>query len=292
VKVAVVAHAGKSLGGGLLELRRVLAREGVDDPLWFEVPKSRKAPKQVERALDEGAELLFAWGGDGTVQRCLHVLAGSRTPIAIVPAGTANLLATNLGIPADIEEAVQIGLGGVRRAIDVGRINGERFGVMAGAGLDAAMIRDADAGLKDKIGRVAYVWTGARNVKAEQFRAKIRIDDTGWFDDKASCILVGNVGNLFGGIEAFDDARPDDGELELGVVTADGLVAWTRTMVRTAVGTTARSPFVQVTRARKIEIDFSRKILYQLDGGERETVKSLEIEVEPAAIEVCVPGAS
>jgi len=83
-----------------------------------------------------------------------------------------------------------------------------------------------------------------------------------------------------------------EGGRAVGVVTADGLVAWTRTMVRTAVGTTARSPFVQVTRARKIEIDFSRKILYQLDGGERETVKSLEIEVEPAAIEVCVPGAS
>ena len=111
------------------------------DPLWYEVPKSRKAPKQVKRALDEGAELVFAWGGDGTVQRCIDVLAGTGTPLAIVPAGTANLLATNLGIPQDIEGAVAAGLGGARRAIDVGRLNGERFGVMAGAGLDAAMMR-------------------------------------------------------------------------------------------------------------------------------------------------------
>jgi diacylglycerol kinase family enzyme len=110
------------------------------------VPKSRKAPKQVKRALAEGAELVFAWGGDGTVQRCIDVLAGTGTPLAIIPAGTANLLATNLGIPGSIEEAVATGLHGARRTIDVGRLNGERFAVMAGAGLDAAMIRDADAG--------------------------------------------------------------------------------------------------------------------------------------------------
>ncbi len=207
-----------------------------------------------------------------------------------MPAGTANLLATNLGIPSDIEEAVRIGLGGTRRTIDVGRLNGERFGVMAGAGFDAAMIQDADAGLKDRIGRIAYVWTGARNVKAKPFGAKIRVDGTGWFDDTASCILVGNVGNLFGGIEVFDDARPDDGMLELGVVTAEGYVQWARTMARTAVGTSAKSPFVQVTRARSIEIKLDRKVLYEMDGGDREEVKKLEIEVEPGAIEVCVPA--
>jgi diacylglycerol kinase (ATP) len=291
-RVAVVAHAGKTTGGGLLELRRALEDSGIDDPLWYEVPKSRKAPRQVKRALEEGAELVFAWGGDGTVQRCIDVLGGTGKPLAIVPAGTANLLATNLGIPSDIPEAVRIGLEGARRAIDVGRLNGERFGVMAGAGLDAAMIRDADAGLKDRVGRIAYIWTGARNIKAKPFEAKIRVDGTAWFDDKASCILVGNVGNLFGGIEAFDDAKPDDGMLELGVVTAEGLVDWARTMARTAMGATAKSPFVQITRARTIEVTLSRKVLYELDGGDREKVKSFLVEVEPGAVEVCVPVAT
>ena len=291
-RVAVVAHAGKSVGGGLVELRRVLEDAGVADPLWYEVPKSRKAPKQVKRALDEGAELVFAWGGDGTVQRCIDVLAGTNVPLAIVPAGTANLLAANLGIPGDIEGAVATGLHGTRRAIDVGRLNGERFGVMAGAGLDAAMIRDADAGLKDRVGRIAYVWTGARNIGSKPFKAKIRVDGATWFDDTTSCILVGNVGNLFGGIAAFDDARPDDGMLELGVVTAESMLEWARTIARTAVGTTDRSPFVQITRARTIEVTLKKKVLYQLDGGDREKVNSFQIEVEPGAIEICVPVAS
>ena len=196
-KVAVVAHAGKTFGGGLVELRHVLEEEGIVDPFWVEVPKSRKAPKQVKRALKDGAELLFVWGGDGTVQRCLDTVAGTKVPVAIVPAGTANLFATNLGIPQDIRQAVAIGLRGERRRLDVGRFNGERFGVMAGAGFDAAMIRDADGGLKDRLGRVAYVWTGSKNLRAKPFKAKISVDGASWYDDKASCILVGNVGRLF-----------------------------------------------------------------------------------------------
>jgi diacylglycerol kinase family enzyme len=111
-KVAVIAHAGKSFGGGLPELRRELKRQGVNDPLWIEVPKSRFATKQVKRALAEGCELLFVWGGDGTVQRCIDAAAGSEAALAILPAGTANLFATNLGIPQDIAQAVSIGMRG------------------------------------------------------------------------------------------------------------------------------------------------------------------------------------
>ena len=76
------------------------------------MPKSKQAPKKVEQALENGAELVFAWGGDGLVQQCVDVLAGSKATLAILPAGTANLFATNLGIPKDIEAGVRIGLHG------------------------------------------------------------------------------------------------------------------------------------------------------------------------------------
>ncbi len=293
MKVAVVAHSGKTLGGGLAELRRVLAAEGVDDPLWYEVPKSRKAPAQVRRALKEGAELVFAWGGDGMVQRCIDVLAGSDVSLAIVPAGTANLVAANLGLPKDIEEAVAVGLRGERRSLDVGRFNGERFGVMAGAGFDASMIRDAgDGGLKARLGRVAYVWTGSQNLRAKPFRAEIEVDGAGWYKGKASCILLGNVGKLFGGVEAFEDARPDDGKLELGVVTAEGMLEWSRMIARAAVGRGDKSPFAQTTKARSVKVKLNRKILYELDGGDRTKVKAFKVKVEPGAVSVCVPAAT
>jgi YegS/Rv2252/BmrU family lipid kinase len=262
----------------------------VKEPFWCEVPKSRKAPEQVQRAVADGAELVFAWGGDGMVQRCVDVLAGSGVTLAIIPAGTANLFATNLGIPKDIGEAVAIGLRGERRKLDVGRLNGERFAVMAGAGFDAAMIRDAgDGGLKERFGRAAYVWTGSKNLRSKPFRAKIEVDGVDWYKGKASCILVGNVGELFGGVDAFEDARPDDGKLELGVVTAEGLVEWGRMIARAAVGTASNSPFAQTTKARSVKVKLDRKILYELDGGDRSEVKSFKVKVEPGVLSVCVP---
>ena len=288
--VAVIAHAGKTFGGGLVELRRVLEERGVADPLWFEVPKSRKAPKQVKRALEQGADLLFVWGGDGMVQRCIDSLGDSGATIAIIPAGTANLFASNLEIPQDIEKAVGIGLDGPRRTLDVGRMNDERFAVMAGAGFDAQMIREADGGLKDRFGRLAYVWTGTKQLGRKPFEAKIKVDGATWFDGQASSVLVGNVGKLFAGVEAFEDARPDDGKLELGVVTADGLLEWTRTIARTAVGSSSASPFVQTTKASSVKVKFDRKVLDELDGGDRKPVKALDIVIEPAAITVCVPA--
>jgi diacylglycerol kinase (ATP) len=287
--VAVIAHAGKSFGGGLSELRSVLERAGVADPLWYEVAKSKYSPKCVRRAIDEGADLVFVWGGDGMVQRCIDAVGEDDVPLAVLPAGTGNLLARNLGIPQDVEAAVGVGLHGARRTIDVGRINGERFAVMAGTGLDALMIKDADRGLKDRFGRAAYMWTGARHLRIEPFGAKIDVDGVRWFEGEAGCVLVGNVDKVFGGVSAFDDASPEDGRLELGVITAKGVTQWTRALVRTAVGSADKSPFVQTTKARKIRIRLDRKMPYELDGGDQPRTKKLKIRVEPAAVTICVP---
>jgi diacylglycerol kinase (ATP) len=288
MKVAVVGHAAKTIDGGLPELRRLLEREGVDKPLWYEVPKAKKASEQVRRALDEGAELVFAWGGDGTVRRCIDVLADTDADLAVIPAGTANLFAMNLGIPADIEGAVAVGLRGGRRKLDVGRFEEERFGVMAGAGFDAAMIRDADD-LKERIGRAAYLWSGSRNLRGDGFEAEIEVDGTDWYEGMATCILLGNLGEIFGGVEVFPDARPDDGVLELGIVTAEGLLQWTRTLARTAVGDPNRSRFVRTTKGSSVKVTLDRKVRYELDGGDRSKVKAFKVEVEERVLNVCVP---
>jgi YegS/Rv2252/BmrU family lipid kinase len=288
--VGVIAHGGKTLDGGLDELRRALRRHGVVDPLWSVVPKSRKAPKEVRRELKEGAELIFAWGGDGMVQRCVDVLAGTNAALAIIPAGTANLLASNLGIPKDLEAAVEIGLFGERLRLDVGRVNGEGFAVMAGAGFDARMIADADGRLKERLGRLAYVVSGAKHLRAKPFEARIDVDGDGWFRGQASCILLGNVGKLFGGVEVFAEARPDDGLLEVGVVTAEGAAQWLRTLARAALGSAHGSPYARTTTAHTVRIKLDRKVPYELDGGDRKKVKSLRVEVETGAVQVCVPS--
>jgi YegS/Rv2252/BmrU family lipid kinase len=292
-KVAVVAHQRKTLGGGLDELRRRITDEGVDELLWYEVPKSRKAPKQVHKAIKAGVDLLVVWGGDGIVQRSIDVLArekgGAKIPIAIMPAGTGNLLASNLGIPTDLEKAVELAFHGRRRRIDLGRLNGEYFAVMAGVGFDGAMIRDADRSMKDRLGKLAYVWTGLRHVNGSAPAARVLVDGVKWFDDEASCVLVGNVGTITGGIHAFDDAKPDDGWLDVGVATAQGAMQWARALGTMAVGRSDHSPFVRMTRARRVDVKLGSKLEYELDGGAREPVKRLSVQVAPGAVKVCVP---
>ncbi|NUT08258.1 MAG: diacylglycerol kinase family lipid kinase [Hamadaea sp.] len=288
-KIAVVAHRRKVLGGGLPELRERLADAGVTQPLWYEVPRSRKAPRRVRRALADGAERVLIWGGDGMVQRCADVLAGTGVSAAILPAGTANLLATNLGIPTDLEEAVRIALHGECKPLDLGRVNGEHFAVMAGAGFDASMIADTDRGLKDRIGKLAYVWTGLRHIDDRAVGVRVEVDGEEWFTGKTTCVLIGNVGEITGGIRAFPDARPDDGRLQVGVTTAEGALEWARTMGRMAVDRSDRSPFVQVTAGRRIRVRFDQRLRFELDGGARDRKRTLKAKVVPGALLICHP---
>jgi len=288
--VAVIAHSGKVLGGGLGRLRDVLTEQGVTDPIWLEVPKSRKVPSRVEQAIKLGADLIFVWGGDGSVQRCIDAAVGSPVTLAIIPAGTANLLANNLGIPIDLEQAVEVGLNGNNHTIDVGKINGEHFAVMAGIGLDALMIRDADSGMKDHFGRAAYIWTGARHIRSNPVRTTVRIDGHTWFDDKASCVLIANVGSIGAGVTAFDHASTDDGKLDVAVMTANGAWQWLRTLTRASIGHAEKSPLVQMTQATKITVETRKRLPYELDGGARPKTNKLRVHVVPHAVTIRVPS--
>ena len=228
-------------------------------------------------------------GGDGTVQRCIDAVAGTETAVAILPAGTANLLAANLEVPHDLAAAVQVGLHGDRRRLDTGSVNGERFTVMAGAGFDARMISAADRGIKGRLGRAAYLYAGARHLAARRVDATVEVDGKRFFQGKVSCVLAANVGKMLGGVEAFPKAQPDDGRLELGVVTARNPVQWAWTFGRLALGHPEESPFVDVTRGKKFRIRFGQKVRYELDGGARPATRKLRIEVHPGSITVCVP---
>jgi diacylglycerol kinase (ATP) len=288
--VAVVAHREKTLGEGLAGLRARLHDHGVTDPLWYEVDKSRKAAKAVRRAVRAGADLVLVWGGDGTVQRALDAAVGQDGPaMAILPAGTANLLATNLGIPIDLDASLAVALEGRVQPLDLGRVNGEHFAVMAGAGFDALVMRGADAGLKSRVGRVAYLWAGVRALSLKPARMRIDVDGRRWFRGRASCLLVGNMGDVFGGVELFPDARPDDGLLEVGVVTAENAWQWLRTLGRSIVAGPDGSPFVRSTRGRRIDVTLQRPMPYEIDGGDRPATRTLKIRVRPGAVRVRVP---
>jgi len=289
MKVAVLAHSTKTLGGGLPELRRVLDAAGIHNPVWIELAKSKQVAGEVERVLRRGVELIIAWGGDGMVQRCLDAIGDAKVRVAVIPAGTSNLLASSLGIPKDIEAAVQVALHGAQRRLDVGRFDGERFAVMPGAGFDAEMIRDADRSRRASAVRPmcsAAPATLARRASRPGSTSTARAGTGGrraacWWQTSASCSAASSC---------FDDAAPDDGLLDLGVVTADGRLQMARTVLRTALGGVEKSPFIRTTKARTVRVRLDRKVRYELDGGDRRKTKSFKISVEPAAVTICVPA--
>jgi diacylglycerol kinase (ATP) len=290
--VGVVVHTGKTLGKGPDDLRENLATAGVNDPLWCEVTKSKKAPKHVRRLLEAGVERLLVWGGDGTVRRCIDTIVAeeAKVELAILPAGTANLLATALGIPRDLHQAVDIAVNGSPQPIDVGVVNGEAFAVMAGTGFDAMMIRETDTATKQRFGRLSYVRAGARHVGMTGARVKVGVDGEPWFEGPAACVLVGNVGRILGGVTVFPDARFDDGLLDIGVLTARSLVDWLRVGVRAVFGRADASPFVHMTQGTAMTLRLDRKMPWQLDGGAKSPTKSLQIAVLPSRVPILVAG--
>jgi len=289
MRVAVVAHEGKTLGGGLDELRTLLTHEDVTEICWYEVKKSRREPRQVRKALKKAPDLLLVWGGDGMVQRCLDAVVGAEVIVGILPAGTANLLAYNLGIPHELPVALDIAFHGDTRRIDLGRFNGEHFAVMAGVGFDADMIQSANGALKGRLGRLAYVWSGLRAVGAEAARATIKLDGETWFEGDATCVLVGNVAKVMGGVEVFEGASPDDGWLDIGVSTAQGAFAWSRAMLHMGTGRAGASPYIKRTRAHRMTVKLASPLRYELDGGVRGTVTKVKVRVVPEAVAVRVP---
>lgn len=288
--IAVVVNSKKATPGGLSELRKEFEENAPSEVRWYEARNSRDSFDMARRALKDGAELLFVWGGDGTVQQCLNAVARRKAVLAILPAGTANLFATNLGIPHTIAEAVAVGLHGEERTLDVGIVNGERFAVMAGVGLDADMMHEADQSLKDRFGRLAYVWTGARASHKKSRRMRIKLDGRLWFDGRASCVILGQMGQIGAGMVAFPDSRPDDQLLDVGVVTAKSAAQWARVVGRIAVGHPDRSPLTRMGQGRKVDITLTRPTRYELDGGPRKKTKRLRAKIESGTLVVKVPG--
>jgi diacylglycerol kinase family enzyme len=161
---------------------------------------------------------------------------------------------------------------------------------MAGSGFDAIMIKEADRQLKDRLGRFAYVITGLRASGRRPVKARVDVDAKRWWRGKATCVLFGNMGTLTGGLVAFPGADPADGRLEVGVVTAASRLEWARVLTRLLLRQADRTPLTCTTRGRKVDVRFSKAVVYELDGGDRRPAKRLKVRVAPGAVRVAVPS--
>ena len=276
-------------------LRRRVATEvhaaGWRSAIWLETTPDDPGRTMAHRALEAGVDLVMVAGGDGTVRAVSSQLAGTEMPMALIPAGTGNLLARNLSIPLDTDAAIRLALHGRLTAIDMVTCTfddgKERFVVMAGMGLDAQIMESTDSGLKKVIRSGAYAVAAVQNAVPDPFTATITLDDEPPEQRQMVMALMGNVGTITGGMTLFPDATPTDGMVDLLLASPGKVVDWARLGAQILTGQEMEG--FTLTRARKVLIEVDRPVPFELDGDTAGSTRSLRAEVEEGALHVVVP---
>lgn len=293
-RAAVVINPMKSPGESFrASFFRLCETQGWEEPLWLETTKEDTGSGQARQALEAGVDVVIAAGGDGTVRCVAEVLAGTGTPIGLVPMGTGNLLARNLGV--DITDPVAASydvLSGTDVTVDVVRAtldhaeDGHVFLVMAGLGYDAAIMANTVDQLKDRVGWLAYVEAGIRHLPGRPVRAKISIDGQHAVRRRIRSVMVGNCGKIMGGVEIFPDAKVDDGVLDVVILAPVGRFGWLGVLAGVFGRNTTKNASVEYFAGKSAEIELAHEQEFQLDGDPLGTAKHLAVTVEPGALAV------
>jgi diacylglycerol kinase family enzyme len=245
-------------------------------------------------AVATAAGLVFALGGDGTVHGCARALAGTATPPAIVPLGTANLTARALGIPLRTSHAIETGFSGADHRVDLARAGETVFTAMAGIGLDATVVAATRQRAKRRLGWIAYAASGAARLSMPRAEFTVTLDHGKPMTRTAHCVVAGNSGLLPGGFTLLPQARLDDGLLDVGVLAPEGPLGWAlvagRVLTRDAPARYwRRDRRLERYQARHVEISCGMNLPRQADGELLEPGRSLTISVWPGALTVRLP---
>lgn len=279
------------------------------EPLIYETTADDPGVGQSRRALSEGAELVIAAGGDGTVRAVAEALASSGTPMAIIPSGTGNLFARNIDLPIDDPTtAIDIALAGIDRTVDIGWLRDEEpdaetrehlFLVVAGIGFDGEMVAETDDGLKKTIGWFAYGVGAIKGMLRPRMRTSVTIDDAPEpLRRMARSVMIANCGWLPAGLALQPEAEVDDGWLDLVTVDArGGLFGWAslggKLVLRTfgfrgediAVAST-----LEYDRGHTFRIVTDHTSWVQVDGDLVSESSAISARIDPGALIVRVPS--
>ena len=290
---------------GAAEAAELVARgcsaAGWAPPLVFETAVEDPGYGQARRALAAGADVVLAAGGDGTIREVARAVAGTGIPLGLVPLGTGNLLARALDLPVGRPEAaVAVALHGHTRRIDMGRVELENrltgtrhrdaFLVMGGIGLDAEVIAATREDLKRRVGWLAYSEAGLRLLMRPQRRTRmsVALDGGAGVARKARTVLFANTGRMPAGIEFIPDARLDDGQLDVVVVSPRSVLGWAWVAGKAVTGFRRDIPVIEYLGSRRVTVTVEEPTATQLDGDVTGEATSVCAWVEPLALAVRV----
>jgi diacylglycerol kinase (ATP) len=269
---------------------RAMTDLGWAPPLWLETRAGEPGELLVEQALRAGVDVVVASGGDGTVTGCVAGLAGSGIPLGVLPAGTGNLLARNLGLPLSRDDALAVALTGTDRRLDVGIANGRPFVVMAGVGFDAQMLGDASEHLKKRVGWAAYVLSALRHFRDRPMRIVVRADGAAAQRCRASGVIIGNCGSLPGRIPLLPGAAPDDGLLDVAFLAATGWKGWL--LLASDLLLRRRTGRLRNLACRELLIGLDIEHPWEADGEVIGPTRQLRVGIQPGSLLVRVPAST
>lgn len=288
---------------------------GWAESLWLETTVEDPGTGQARDAAAQGAEVVLAAGGDGTVRAVAEGLRDSDAAIALLPSGTGNLLARNLDLTLNhLVESVTTAFTGKDRAIDLGiaelrrddgSVETHAFLVMAGIGLDAKMIANQDEELKAKVGWLAYIDAIRKALRdTNRMRMRFRLDDEPPRAMNAHTVLVGNCGSLPGNILLLPEAAVDDGLFDIVSLRPEGFLGWLQVWVkivwengvlrRSQVGRKLMSLSKEIRTLRylkgaRFEVVLDHAEEFELDGDDFGMVTGFRTTVDPGALRVRIP---
>lgn len=288
---------------------------GVAEVGWFETTVEDAGGAAARAALGTGPDVVLAAGGDGTVRAVAESMRGSEVPLALVPAGTGNLLARNLDLSLSLSTAVQTAFEGEDRPVDLGLVEITRpdgsteehgFLVVAGLGLDAKMIEKTSKKLKKRVGWLAYLDGGMRALQeSKPVRLTYELNGAQPRRLAAHTLMMGNCGTLPGGMLLIPEAKIDDGILDFVAFKPRGRFGWVRVWnkVTWENGVLRKSAWgrriIDLTRdvrdvayfhGSDLRVTVDAPQPFQLDGDEAGEVIRVHTWVEQHALRVRVPA--
>ncbi|WP_287848221.1 MULTISPECIES: diacylglycerol kinase family protein [Mobiluncus] len=269
-----------------------VAQENGFELEYIETAEEDPGFEMAAQAREAKPDLVIVAGGDGTVRVVTTELRETGIPVAILPAGTTNLLARNLGISMNMDEAIQTAFAGRTLKFDLVKVtlgqgkDPKYFTGMAGVGIDAEVMHGVEDKLKKLVGPGAYVMSFLQQVGSSPCRVKVTIDDTRVLKRKTTLLMVGNTAELTGGVKLFPEADPTDGSLELLLGAPTGFASWLKVIGGVLTGKRKNQEMEYFT-GKKFTVEIAQPTVWEMDGDAEDPAQSWTFEVLPGALSVC-----